>query len=833
MNLLSGKCFLAIKPFLRFKATFACLFGLIATTMLVAQNQNDTIILQLKWKNQFQFAGYYAAVEKGFYEQAGLKVKLLPNPVGMDVIEEVLEGNAQYGIEATNLMLARDKGHPVVILASIFQHSAEAIISIREKNVFSPHDMIGKVGGVIGDGTGSTLAMLKNEGVSIEDFTPVKNTSIHELQYGNIDFLEIYITDAPYLLQKDGFTPVVIRPISYGVDFYGDCLFTTSDEIAKHPQRVEAFVEASLQGWIYAMKHKEEIIDLILNKYQPTLTRDVLDYEADAMQSLIMPDVVEIGYSNPGRWEHIADVYKQLGMISSGFSVDDLLYQPVPDKYRYRLLIYIIAFILAVSIIVVFIFYYFNKRLKASVIERTEELARKNRELMDEMSRRQKLMVEMQLSEQRFKGLFEDSPISIWEIDLSAVRTAYEQKIAEGVTDFENYIQEHQDFLENCINSQHIVNVNKTTLKYFNVVDIEELRDSILKLFTPSAIQMVGRKFLSLANGKLFFEAELEMRTFDGKPIWISANVYLPFGYESDWKRLIVALIDISIQKKANQRLLEKEVLLQKQNTEYLKLNNELLARNEKVRDINRQLEKAILKAEESDRLKTAFLSNMSHEIRTPMNGIVGFADLLKQQDLTKAEREEYIEVINNSSQQLLRIISDIIDISKIESDQLSVEYGSVNLPVLFHELEMLYQIKCLREHNSHISMRFEVEEGVELMRTDEVRLKQVLSNLLDNALKFTHEGEILCRVQNEPGGFMRFMVKDTGVGIPGEMQALVFQRFFQVDSVKNQQMGGTGLGLSISKKLVELLNGRMWVESKTNLGSTFFFKLPVDENPV
>ncbi len=233
-------------------------------------------------------------------------------------------------------------------------------------------------------------------------------------------------------------------------------------------------------------------------------------------------------------------------------------------------------------------------------------------------------------------------------------------------------------------------------------------------------------------------------------------------------------------------------------------------------------------KAEESDRLKSAFLANMSHEIRTPMNAILGFSELLKSDGLTKEARDEYIKIINSKGNELMLIINDIIDISKIEAGDIKIRKSEIKV-VDF--LNTVYGEFCKEKNllnKDEIQFRLKLPEtGGPVLFTDASRLKQILYNLFSNALKFTHEGyiEMGCYSDNWK---VVFYVKDTGIGIEENKKDIIFERFRQVDESLNSEFGGTGLGLAISRHLTTLLGGEIWMESVINQGSTFYFYLPL-----
>ena len=252
--------------------------------------------------------------------------------------------------------------------------------------------------------------------------------------------------------------------------------------------------------------------------------------------------------------------------------------------------------------------------------------------------------------------------------------------------------------------------------------------------------------------------------------------------------------------------------------------NNLKLAKtiNEHV-DLERKLRQAKQNAEESDRLKSAFLANLSHEIRTPMNGIVGFSELLQYDGLTPDDRREYVRLIHQSSSQLLNIINDIIDISKIESGQIDVRSGYFDLIKLGTELEGFFMDDAERKG---VGLVFVNRESADMeVLNDEVKLRQVLTNLISNAIKFTAKGQVEFGYHQENDGIEVF-VQDSGIGIDAEDVDFIFDRFWQAKD-SDVKKGGTGLGLAITKAYVELLGGHIKVESNRNIGTRFSFIIP------
>jgi len=248
------------------------------------------------------------------------------------------------------------------------------------------------------------------------------------------------------------------------------------------------------------------------------------------------------------------------------------------------------------------------------------------------------------------------------------------------------------------------------------------------------------------------------------------------------------------------------------------------------IKKTEKELQFAKEKAEESDKLKTAFLANMSHEIRTPMNAIIGFSELLNDPELTNPNREEFIKLISDNSRSLLSLIEDIIDVAKIEAEQLKVINSTCQVNQILDELKEQFTAELMKSPEKDIKIRILKDNNDERfgILTDPLRFKQILNNLIGNAIKFTDRGNVEIGYELKDDKTIQFFIKDTGIGLSPEKMNVIFERFRQAEESSTKEYGGTGLGLTISRRLVELLGGHIWVESIIHEGSTFYFTLPL-----
>ncbi len=282
--------------------------------------------LQLKWSHQFQFAGYYAAQEQGYFREAGFDVALVEGSGSIDPVAEVLSGRAAFGVGNSELVIHRSKGQPVVALAGILQHSPFVLVARRGPDVGSIHDLIGR------------RVMVESHAAELDVYLTLEHAPLSRMQViphsGNpldlargVDAMTAYSSTEPFILQENGIDFQVFSPRSSGIDFYGDTLFTSEAVIEKDRAMVKAFREAALRGWRYALENPQEVIDLILARYPGRLSRAALEFEASDLRRLAIPDMVGVGYMYPSRWQHIANGFASVGLMPEDFPLDGFLFE--------------------------------------------------------------------------------------------------------------------------------------------------------------------------------------------------------------------------------------------------------------------------------------------------------------------------------------------------------------------------------------------------------------------------------------------------------------------------------------------------------------------------
>ena len=354
------------------------LYGSTVKAQLLPQ-QTEEVSIYLGWNHQFQFAGYYAAMEKGFFEEAGLEVNLIPT-TGEKAVEVVVSHKYDYGVGTSGVLLSSKHYQEITVLAAILQQSPVSLIALKSRGLnnlgdFNNSDVIGST---------EIKAMMVSAGVDIStvNFHGTAGT-FDELIAHKYDGITYFITDQAKLLGNDSLLFNIFRPIEYGINFYGECLFTSREEIELHPERSQKMRDAVIKGWQYTIENPEEIINLILLKYNAGLSREDLAREADiTIQKLILPRFHDIGDMQQSKWEQMADLLYDFGIVPEPLNLKGFIYTPITDDSKKLMKIIwltsVIILIIGGFLLMVILY---NKQLKIAVATRTKSLEKSNKEM--------------------------------------------------------------------------------------------------------------------------------------------------------------------------------------------------------------------------------------------------------------------------------------------------------------------------------------------------------------------------------------------------------------------------------------------------------------------
>lgn len=422
-----------------------------------------------------------------------------------------------------------------------------------------------------------------------------------------------------------------------------------------------------------------------------------------------------------------------------------------------------------------------------SVIKRVKLKKQSAEELKNEIEKHKKTAQLLKLSQERFDLAMQGSNDGIWDRDLIK-NTVY-------------YCERWKSMLG--FSDEEFPN---------NISAFEEL-------IHPDDYYLVMNAYQDhLKQKTIYYENKFRLKHKNGHYIWILDRGKAIFNKEGKAIRIVGTHTDITEKQRIENELYEYQVHLE-----------------EKVRERTSELSIAKERAEESDRLKSAFLANMSHEIRTPMNAICGFTDLLNDPDLKDEQKKELVEHINKNSNTLVYLIDDIIDLAKIEAGQLKIHKTETNINQILSDIYHSFVETNNLKSNPIVELKLKkgIHDDNFTIHTDPVRFQQILINLIGNALKYTEKGYVeygYIVKTTQDNSYLEFFVKDTGIGIPKNKHKHIFERFSKIEDFRTKLYRGAGLGLTITKNLVKMLEGKIWLDSQENKGSTFYFTIPVEE---
>lgn len=513
----------------------------LAGRLWASDGAREKVILQLPYTHQFQFAGYYAAQCKGYFAAEGLEVELREGGLTLRPYTELTAGRAQYGIGSATYLLDRLNGAPLVLAATVYQHSLLALMVRADSDIRSPEDLRGKRLAAGSAGRYPEIAaMFYAEGVPPDAYVRVEDKwDVDEILTGEADAQAIFITDLPFDMKQRGIAVRLIRPADYGVDFYGDALFTTESELAQHPRRVAAMRRAVLRGWEYALDHPEEMIDYIIATYpaRPArVTRERLEFEAKQTARQINADLIDLGHVNPARWRRTAEIFIQLGMAKDlsrfeGFLAPELgqSEKPLPQWIFWGGAGVLLVALLALA---------GNWRLQRLVERRTAQLRE---------------------SERVQRELFDLAPNPIVVEDVRDIVARLDELRRRGVTDLHAHLAGRPAEIEELLRLKRIAAANRCALLATGFGDREELERRFREVMTAQAVASFPLELEAIWEGRDALTMEKVYRS-RGRDVHMLVNWSVNrVNGQLDYSHVRLVFTDVTEMKQAQRALHESE----------------------------------------------------------------------------------------------------------------------------------------------------------------------------------------------------------------------------------------------------------------------------------
>lgn len=504
----------------------------------------DRVVIQLPFKHGFQFAGYYAAQMAGYFQEVGLDVELRPAADQEDPADEVIAGRADYGVLGAEVLMRRLNGDPLVLVTTVYQHSAFGLLVRADSSIRSPSDLVGRrVALSEGPRYAELWAMLFREGIRRERVVIVpERWHVNEVRSGEADATAAFFANFPQVFQEEGEYRVIL-PRNYGIDFYGDGLFTSEREARRRRDRVEAMQQAVIKGWTLAMRNPESVIDYMLREMPdrpPNLTQERLRAQAHAVQQLVAADLVEVGHVNQGRWAEIGRTFVELGMAPDTKRMEGFLGSHHGLSARtYRWLVWgggAAGFVALIA----FATFLWNVRLRRQIDQRTLALRR---------------------SERRFREVFNELPVAILEEDFTEVRRMLMVLKQRGVTDLGAYLEAHPAFVHECYLAIRITGANDAAVRMAGVATAEELRTRVAAVYSPGVDAAVRAELDAVWTDRRAISREMTHPVEAGQLRYslMHWTVLETTDGQPDWGRVIVAFSDLTDLRQTEARLRSSE----------------------------------------------------------------------------------------------------------------------------------------------------------------------------------------------------------------------------------------------------------------------------------
>jgi PAS domain S-box-containing protein len=863
---------------------FLCTFPLpVAAAVQVPQ----PVTLQLKWHHQFQFAGYYAAQAKGFYRDEGLDVTIREGGADRPVIATVLQGAADYGIGDSDILINRINGQPLVALAAIFQHTPYVILSREDRRIRAPSDLVGARVMLSDEQGGIQLrAMLRREGIDPArvDIVP-QSWKLEDLIEGRVDAVSAYATVEPAMLRARGVTPATMRSLDYGIDFYGDILFTTEKQAEVSPERTAAFLRATRKGWDYAFDNEREIAELIAGLAgvaQRGLTSEQLLGEAAQMRPFVLPGLVEIGHLNPARLESIARAMASLGVVRANYSLAGLMFEP-RTGLNPGVLRWLAGAGLGLGALLTLVLLW-NLQMRRSVRDRTQQL-------QAEVTRRTQVQQELRDSQEMVQlifgtaatGIVMNTPegrflmanpayyatVGYTEAELQTMDTrelthpddrvrytALRDRMLAGelehFSDEKRYLKKDGSsvWVHSTVSmvrsaagqATHIISVTEDITERRAIED--KLRQSEALLRIAGRTARIGGWILELPTRHIVWSDEV-CKIHGVAPGTTPSLEESLAVYPPPQRARIEAAVQACMSS-GTPFDEELEMVLASGRQVWVRVIGEALRDDQgrvlrlhgSAQDITerKQAQQSILRLnaelEERVRQRTsqlesvnreleAFSYSVSHDLRSPLNTIDGFSQLMERMSLDK--------VGDQGRHYLSRIRAGTRQMGELIEGLLSLaklsrdplRAATVDLAQMARQV-----IQGCREREPLRRVDVHIPPSL-LARGDPLLLSVVMHNLVGNAWKFTSlqpsaRIEVGCETGDD--GETVYFVRDNGAGFDMAYADKLFGTFQRLHS--SVDYAGTGIGLATVKRIIDRHAGRVWARAAEGQGATFYFTL-------
>ncbi|GEM_PF-2458081 len=850
--------------------TLATLWLLLLISSVQAIETYKKVVLQLHWKHQFEFAGYYAAEYKGYFKDEGLDVEIKQLSEQTSAVEQVLSGAAQYGTSPSGLILDRMQGKPLVLLANDLKSSPLVLLASAQYTDLSQLKGKRVMGSHSEAQNAEIVYMLKANGIEVDDLEWIEHTfDTQDILNNHAAAMTAYLSNQPYQLFRQNIPYTVFAPRTYGINFYGNFLFTSRAEVQYNPQRVKLIMRASKKGWEYALQNPEEIIDYIMANYPILKSRDTLRFEATEINKLVASANCPVGSIDPQRVENIAGMFTALGMARgkydlSGFiSTEAELCKIDEDLWRAEIAAQSSLQLSAAETA----FLKQRETLSActlddwppyAILDEQGKLTGMNADILTLIAKAinkpiTPVITQNWLEYQEYVKARKCDMIVL--ANISTEKRAYlsfsEPLLQTPMVIIGRTDQDYRGNLEALsgkklalFKGHEAITMIRQRYPNIKLVLVDSLREALQKVHDGevdatlcalasfvSSVSMMGLPdleviggtglTLNLAVGIRNDEPELAaiiqktVNTLGPKKVtavinrWLNVHVEKRFEYKLFWQFFVVTFIGAAL-------LLYRHWLLSRHHKQLYKAHQ--TAQKEKIR-----AQEALQAEHEAIDSNIRFVDMISHEYRTPLSIISANLDILEIKTEQKPnDISTNLNKMRNATAKLVEIIETALDRDRLVNDKLIANKKPFVLQNMI--TETLAEVRNSHQERSLISTA-SLEKEV-LFTGDAAMIKIMLRNLLENAFKYSPHNEVVSLAARQEDEEIILTVEDHGRGIPKQDRQHIFTKFHR--AANTTDVPGAGIGLHMVKTIVNQHDGQIEILSPAEGGTIFVVHLPV-----